>query len=290
MPRYLSAADASTASASAAAAAATTAGRAWMAAMRLVSATATLYNTPSLSLSLSLSEERPRQLVSKKEAASSQGSSLLSPLLSNRPPLVTAPFGRAERLYDTQESPTEGREGERDGRTAGGFATKQTRKQAKARYRRRRRLRNHPARARYDSSTGNAAAKHRRERPLALCAMVRRERERGEGREGEGPKKTLLTEAERGRRQVQPTPRPHSAPPTDRGGIGAVVEAAEEGTASAASTAATRRTMPASSHCVVPSYPDSKRDESKKRDAAQSPLSQHRGHYPTRTRPPSILT
>ena len=64
---------------------------AWMAArgeaaMRLVSATATLYNTPSLSpLSLSLSVARgPRQLVSKKEAAC-LASFLLEARLLSRP-------------------------------------------------------------------------------------------------------------------------------------------------------------------------------------------------------------
>ena len=125
---------------------------AWMAArgeaaMRLVSATATLYNTPSLSLSRS-PDRAPRQLVSKKEAAclasflpSRQGCSLS--LSSSRTGLHSSQRRSVgeERLYDTQESPappprgrTDGPEERESGR--GGFATKQTRKQAKARYRR----------------------------------------------------------------------------------------------------------------------------------------------------------
>ena len=95
--------------------------------MRLVSATATLYNTPSLSLSSP--DRAPRQLVSKKEAA------CLASFLRGKAALPSSRTGLhssqrrsvgEERLYDTQESPApprgrtdgpeEGRESERTGR------------------------------------------------------------------------------------------------------------------------------------------------------------------------------
>ena len=125
--------------------------------MRLVSATATLYNTPSslsrsLSLSLSLSRPfppppPPRQLVSKKEAASLPSfipsfllgaKAALSPLepASTRHSAVRSPVAAPLR-YTRKPHRREGRDRRTGGR--GGFATKQTRKQAKARYRRRRR-------------------------------------------------------------------------------------------------------------------------------------------------------
>ena len=209
--------------------------------MRLVSATATLYNTPSslsrsLSLSLSLSRPfpppppPPRQLVSKKEAASLPSfipsfllgaKAALSPLepASTRHSAVRSPVAAPLR-YTRKPHRREGRDRRTGGR--GGFATKQTRKQAKARYRRRRR----PGRM---VVAGVTTLQRQTPRPNTGEERTRERERRGhlhrarwsEGKEGEeaagkeggrgeqSPKKTLLTEAERGKSsQGRPPARP----------------------------------------------------------------------------------